>query len=152
MPNPSTTLQNEEYALQNIIQALVDGQEGFKTIGESIKDEGLRTFFLAESLEHARFRGDLESVLHQEGVRDVASRGTANGTLLRAWGGLKSKLGGGDTALLSTADEASRDTLEAYRNALQYELPLPVRQMIVSQSTHIEVVRGQVQDALRARN
>lgn len=152
MPNPSITLQNEEYALQNIIQALVDGQEGFKTIGESIKDEGLRTFFLAESLEHARFRGDLESVLHQEGVRDVASRGTANGTLLRAWGGLKSKLGGGDTALLSTADEASRDTLEAYRNALQYELPLPVRQMIVSQSTHIEVVRGQVQDALRARN
>lgn len=150
MPNPSTTLQNEEYALQNIVKALIDGQQGFQSIGESVADESLKTFFFAESLEQAKFRGELEAVLHQEGVRDVETHGTANGTLLRVWGELKNKLGGGDKALLSTAEEASRDTLQAYNEALGYELPLPVRQILVNQGTHIEGIHDQIQAALLA--
>jgi uncharacterized protein (TIGR02284 family) len=152
MPNPSTTLQNQEYALQNIVKALIDGQQGFQSIGESIEDEALKTFFLAESLEQASFRGDLESVLHQEGVHDVGSRGTANGTLLRVWGELKNKLGGGDKTLLSTAEEASRDTLQSYNEALGYELPLTVRQTLVNQGAHIEAVHDQIQTALLLRS
>jgi uncharacterized protein (TIGR02284 family) len=151
MSNPSTTLQNEEYALQNIIKALADGQQGFQSIAESIEDETLKTFFVAESLEHARFRGDLETVLHQEGVHDIEPGGTVNGTLLRVWGELKSKLGGGDKALLSTAEEATRDTLQSYNDALGYELPLTVRQTLVSQGSHIEAVHDQLQVALQAR-
>lgn len=150
MPNPSTTLQNEEYALQNIVKALTDGQQGLRSIAESIQDKALKTFFFAESLEHARFRGDLEAVLHQEGVRDIDAGGTANGTLLRVWGELKNKLGGGDKALLSTAEEATRDTLQSYNDALGYELPLTVRQTLITQGSHIEAVHDQIQVALLA--
>lgn len=152
MSNPSTTLQNEEYALQNVIKALIDGQQGFQSIGESIGDEALKIFFFAESLQHALFRGNLEAVLHREGVHDVGSHGTPNGTLLRVWGELKNKLGGGDKALLSTAEEATRDTLQAYNEALGYELPLTVRQTLVDQGTHLEAVHDQIQTALLARN
>ncbi|MFC5860976.1 PA2169 family four-helix-bundle protein [Acidicapsa dinghuensis] len=151
MSHPSTTLQNQEYALQNIIKALIDGQQGFQSIGESMQDEALKTFFLAESLEQARFRGELEADLHIEGVRDIETHGTANGTLLRIWGELKNKLGGGDKALLTTAEEATRDTLQTYNEALGYELPLPVRQILVNQGTHLEAVHDQIEAALLAR-
>ncbi len=75
-------------------------------IGEHLKDETLKRYFLAESLKRASFRGDLEEVLHQNGVHDIKESGTTIGTLQRAWGDLKAKLGGGDHTLLETAEQA----------------------------------------------
>ena len=71
MPSPSKDLKETESALLSVIHALIDGQEGFKKIGEEIKDEALKEYFLAESLTRAQFRGVLESILHQEGVHDI---------------------------------------------------------------------------------
>ena len=80
----------------------------------------------------------LESILHQEGVHDIKESGTAAGTVLRAWGDIKSTLGGGDSSLLSTAEEAEDQTLEAYNKAIDSFMPLPVRQILTTQSAHIE--------------
>ena len=81
MPNPSTTLQELESTLRLVIETLIDGQEGFQKIGDNLKDETLKRYFLAESLCRAQFRGELETVLHQEGVHDIHERGTASGTV-----------------------------------------------------------------------
>jgi hypothetical protein len=89
MPNPSNTLQELESTLRLVIETLVDGQEGLQKIGDDLKDEKLKRHFLAESLHRAQFRGDLEAILHQEGVHDVHEGGTASGAVQRAWAGLK---------------------------------------------------------------
>ena len=138
MSSPSKDLKEVETALRSVIQTLIDGQEGFKKIGEQLKDEALKEYFLAESLTRAQFRGVLESILHQEGVHDIKESGTAAGTVLRAWGDIKSTLGGGDSSLLSTAEEAEDQTLEAYNKAIDSFMPLPVRQILTTQSAHIE--------------
>jgi uncharacterized protein (TIGR02284 family) len=138
MSSPSKDLKEVESALRSVIQTLIDGQDGFKKIGEQLKDEALKEYFLAESLTRAQFRGVLESILHQEGVHDVKESGTAVGTVLRAWGDIKSTLGGGDSSLLSTAEEAEDQTLEAYTKATDSYMPLPVRQVLTTQSAHIE--------------
>jgi len=138
MSSPSKDLKETESALRSVIQALIDGQEGFKKIGEQFKDETLREYFLAESLTRAQFRGVLESILHQEGVHDIKESGTAAGTFRRAWGDLKSTFGGGDSSLLATAEEAEDETVEAYSKATETYLPLPVRQVLVTQAAHIE--------------
>ena len=138
MSSPSKDLKEVEAALRSVIQTLIDGQEGFKKIGEQLKDEALKEYFLAESLTRAQFRGVLESILHQEGVHDIKESGTAAGTVLRAWGDIKSTLGGGDSSLLSTAEEAEDQTLEAYNKAIDSFMPLPVRQILTTQSAHIE--------------
>jgi|SRR5215831_584811 len=138
MSSPSKDLKEVESALRSVIQALIDGQDGFKKIGEEIKDETLKEYFLAESLTRAQFRGTLESILHQEGVHDIKESGTAAGTIRRAWGGLKSTLGGGDASLLSTAEEGEDEAVEAYAKALEAYLPLPVRQVLATQAAHIE--------------
>jgi uncharacterized protein (TIGR02284 family) len=138
MSSPSKDLKEVESALRSVIQALIDGQDGFKKIGEQMKDETLKDYFLSESLTRAQFRGTLESILHQEGVHDIKESGTAAGTVRRAWGDLKASLGGGDTSLLTTAEDAEEEAVEAYDRALEAYLPLPVRQVLSTQAAHIE--------------
>jgi uncharacterized protein (TIGR02284 family) len=138
MSHPSKDLKEAESTLTAVIDSLIDGQEGFQKIGEEMKDEALKDYFLAESLRRAEFRGDLETVLHQEGVRDIHESGTASGTLHRAWGELKSALGGGEHAILETAEQAEDEAKKAYAAALDTHLPLPVRELLVTQAVHIQ--------------
>lgn len=126
-----------QLALNELISTLLDSQKGFADIGEHLKDEKLKHYFLAESLKRASFRGDLEEILHQNGVHDIKESGTTVGTLRRAWVDLKAKLGGGDHTLLETAERAEDETKKAYADALDQDLPLPVRQLIAEQQAHI---------------
>ena len=59
------------------------------------------------------------------------------GVVFRAWAGLLASLGGGDQTVLMTAEEADQSTREAYKDALDQELPTPVRQLLVEQQTQI---------------
>jgi len=55
----------------------------------------------------------------------------------RAWAGLKAKLGGGDHTLLESAEEAEDEAKKAYSDALEQNLPMPLRQLLTDQQTHI---------------
>jgi uncharacterized protein (TIGR02284 family) len=133
-----TAKQHEmELALKSLINMLQDSQKGFADIGEHLKDDTLKRYFLAESLKRASFRGDLEEILHQSGVHDIKESGTTAGTLHRVWGDLKAKLGGGDHTLLATAEQGEDDAKDAYEDALKQNLPLPVRQLVAEQQAHI---------------
>jgi uncharacterized protein (TIGR02284 family) len=130
--------QNEMVlALKSVINTLQDSQKGFADIGDHLKDETLKRYFLAESLKRASFRGDLEEVLHQNGVHDIDETGTTVGSLQRVWGDLKAKLGGGDHSLLDTAEQGEDATKDAYADALKEDLPLPIRQLLAEQQAHI---------------
>ena len=147
MSNASATLKEVEQALRNVIQSLIDGQEGFKQIGDELKDETHKRYFLAESLKRAQFRGELETVLHQEGIQDIKESGTAAGAVRRTWASLKHNLGGGDHTLLETAEQGEDATKEAYEDALDRELPFPVRQLLTTQSAHIQASHDYIKAA-----
>jgi uncharacterized protein (TIGR02284 family) len=147
--------QNEMVlGLKAVINSLQDSQKGFADIGDHIKDETLKHYFLAESLKRASFRGDLEEVLHQNGVHDVKETGTTLGAINRTWGDLKAKLGGGDHTLLETAEKGEDEVKSAYEDALKQELPLPIHQLLAEQQAHIltshDFVRNH-RDALTAK-
>jgi len=133
----SNSNKEMERALLTLINTLQDSQKGFADIGEHLKDETLKRFFLAESLKRASFRGELEDELHRAGMRDVKDSGTVSGALHRAWGDLKAKLGGGDHTLLETAEQGEDEAKQAYADALDQELPLPVRQILAEQQSHV---------------
>lgn len=124
-------------ALKEVINVLEDGQKGLSEIGEHLKDEKLKVVFLAESLKRASFRGELENELHRQGVGDVHETGTAAGAARRVWADLKAKLGGGDHTLLETAEQGEDEALDAYRDALEQDLPHPVREMLAEQQASI---------------
>jgi uncharacterized protein (TIGR02284 family) len=138
MSQPSKELEQAESAMQSVIDALIDSQEAFQQIGNELKDEMLKHYFMAESLKRAEFRGEIESVLHREGVRDINEGGTTAGTVHRAWADLKSRLGGGDHTLLATAEQGEDAARDAYDKAMDTYLPLPIRQLLTSQAAHIQ--------------
>ena len=123
--------------LKNVVNALEDSQKGFADIGEHLKEEKLKRYFLAESLKRANFRGELENELHRHGMADVHESGTVAGAFHRSWGDLKAKLGGGDHTLLETAEQGEDSAKKAYADALEQDLPLPVRQLLTEQQAHI---------------
>jgi uncharacterized protein (TIGR02284 family) len=133
--------------LRAVIQSLIDGQEGFQHIGEHLKDDTLKRYFMAESLQRASFRGELETLLHDEGVHDVKESGTVSGAIHRTWGDLKAHIGGGDHTLLQTSEQGEDAAKKAYKEALGKELPLPVKQLLTSQYGHIETSHDYVKAA-----
>ena len=139
--------QNEmELVLKGLINVLQDSQKGFADIGDKLKDETLKRYFLAESLKRANFRGDLESELHRAGVHDIHETGTTAGTLHRVWGDLKAKLGGDDHTLLETAEQGEDVAKKAYADALKQELPLPLQQLLIEQQAHVNASHDFVRD------
>jgi uncharacterized protein (TIGR02284 family) len=146
MPSDSGKQHEMERVLRSVINTLQDSQKGFADIGEHLKDETLKRYFLAESLKRAHFRGDLEEALHQNGVHDIDEKGTAAGTLHRVWGDLKAKLGGGDHGLLETAEKGEDEAKKAYTDALNQELPLPIRELLAEQQAHILTSHDYVRD------
>ncbi len=147
----STELKTAVKALINI---LLDSQKGFADIGEHLKDETLKRYFLAESLKRANFRAELENELHRQGVKDVNETGTTVGTIHRVWGDLKAKVSSGDHTLLETAEQGEDVAKKGYEEALKAELPLPLHQLIADQQKHVlmshDYVKAQ-RDALAAK-
>ena len=153
MPTETHKLTHEqvEETLRDVIQSLIDGQEGFQKIGEHLKDETLRKYFAAESLKRSQFRGELEELLHKAGVHDVKEKGTVSGAIHRTWGDLKAHLGGGDHTLLETAEAGEDEAKKAYKKALEKELPLPVKQVLTTQYVHIQNSHDYVKAARDSR-
>jgi uncharacterized protein (TIGR02284 family) len=150
----STKNKDMEKVLLSVAESLADGQKGFAEIGEHLKDDQLKRYFLAESLKRANFRAELENELHRAGMADVKETGSVSGALHRTWGDLKAKLGGGDHALLETAEQGEDAAKKAYKDALEHELPLPIRQLLSEQQAHVMTSHDYVKahrDALAAK-
>jgi len=148
MPHTSRDLKQAESAIHTVIESLIDSQEALVAIGEKLADRNLKHFFLAESLTRAQFRGELESILNQEGISDLREEAATAGAAHRAWVGLKFKLGGGDYTLLVTAERGEDAAKEIYENAIQATLPQPLRQALSSQAAHIQETKEFVKAAL----
>ncbi len=127
-----------EKVVKGIINVLQDGQKGFADLGEHLKDEPVKRYFLAESLKRANFRAELENELHRHGVKDIHEEGTTAGSLHRTWGDLKAKVfGSSDHEILATAEQGEDKAKAAYKDALAQELPLPLHQLLSEQNAHI---------------
>jgi len=142
------SINNDEViqVLKNVINALQDSQKGYADLGDHLQDETLKRYFLAESLRRASFHGELESELHHAGVKDIHETGTTAGTLHRVWGDLKAKVIHSDHEILATAEQGEDVAKKAYADALDQPLPLPIRQLLVTQQTHVVNAHNYVRD------
>ena len=71
MSTDSARQEEMKRVLKSLVNILQDGQKGFADVGEHLKDNTMKRYFLAESLKRAAFRADLENQLHHAGVHDV---------------------------------------------------------------------------------
>lgn len=133
-------IRNEQIlkALQPIIENLADGWLRFQRMSEHVQNGRVKGYFLTESQRRAQFLEDAKTILQIRSDYDPKQDITICGTLHRVWGELKSLHGGGDDALLETAEQGEGEVNKAYKKALTKQLPLPIHQMLSAQCTHIQ--------------
>src|SRR5258707_11016990 len=90
--------------IENLIETCKDGQKGYQDAAQHVKRSDLKTYFNEQSLERARFAGELEAELVRLGKPDKKVSGSVGGALRRAWIDTKANLGGGDKTILDSVE------------------------------------------------
>ncbi len=130
--------------LEDLIETCRDGQNGYRDAAEHVKDAELRAFFNEQSVERARFAGDLEQEAIRLGRSDVDREGSTTAAMHRAWIDLKANLGGGDTSILSSVESGEDNAKKKYEEALNQNLPGDLLGIIRQQAQSIFAAHDQV--------
>ncbi len=138
--------QKETSRLDDLIQTLRDGEEGFKQAAEAVRDSQLKSLFTEYSQQRSRFATDLQSqVRNLEKKPEINS--SAAGALHRGWINLKSVLTGGDDhAILAECERGEDSAVEEYKTALDDDLPQPLYDLISRQYTDIKEAHDRIRN------
>lgn len=137
--------QNE--VIENLIETLRDGQQGFKEAAESVKDPQLKSLFSEYSKQRARFLAELRNNVQSPDERETKVSGSAAGALHRGWINLKSAVTKGDDhSVLAECERGEDSAVEEYQKALNDGLSAPVREIVARQYTQIKATHDRIRD------
>jgi len=148
-----TDINKESISILNdLIETSKDGEKGFQTSAEDIKNDSVRAFFLSRSAEIATAVRELQAEVRALGG-DPETSSSVSGTLHRAWVDLKSTLTGkDDVAILNEVERGEDVALKAYKEALQKanekHVPANVTALISKQLSGVQANHDKVK-ALR---
>ena len=110
-----TDLNKEAISVLNdLIETSKDGQEGFKSCAEDVKDAQLKSFFVKRSSDCATAATELQAQVRALGGDPETSTSVA-GDLHRRWVDVKSIFTGkDDAAILNEAERGEDHALTAY--------------------------------------
>jgi uncharacterized protein (TIGR02284 family) len=119
--------------LNDLIETCKDGEEGFRTCAEDVRDMQLKTLFTD------RARGCNEAALELQKIvvslgGDPETKSSVSGALHRRWLDIKSAITGHDDhAILSECERGEDVAKRSYRNALDKVLPEEIRVVVERQ-------------------
>lgn len=130
--------------VNDLLQTLEDGKEGFQKAAESVKETDLKALFQSYSAERGEMIGELRRVSPAD-ADDAKS--SVTGAVHRGWINLKAALTAGDDhAILAECERGEDHAVAQYRDALEKSLPEPVRSVVASQSVRILAVHNKVKE------
>ena len=139
--------------LNDLIETSKDGEYGFQTSAEYLRDPALKQSFLTRAAECRQAATELQQLVKRFGG-DAEDSGTAAGALHRGWVAVKGTLAGyTDKAILEETERGEDSALASYRKALEEDLPADVRLVIERQYEGVKRNHLQVRtarDAARA--
>ena len=126
--------------INDLIETLKDGQEGFRQAAEAVEDPELKSLFNEYSLQRARFAGELQSDAIGLGESNPEKRSSAAGAMHRAWIDLKSAITKHDDhAILAECERGEDSAIKEYQTAMEEEeLAAPVREVISRQYAEVK--------------
>jgi len=138
-------MKEQDKTVDNLIETLKDGQEGFKQAAEGVKDPQLKAVFDEYSRQRGRFAVELRSKAQSADERDSEMSGSAAGALHRGWINLKSALTRGDDhSILAECERGEDSAVEEFRKALNNGLSAPVQESVSRQYVQIKEAHDRV--------
>ncbi len=136
--------------LNSLVETCRDGQEGFRTAAEHVRDPQLKQLFTTYSQQRAQFVAELQVEIRRLGG-DPDRSGSVAGALHRGWMNLRSGIAGGDDqALVAEAERGEDSAKAAYEDALQRGLPTAARSLVEQQYARVKEAHDRIR-ALRER-
>src|SRR5438477_12720190 len=131
-------MKKENTVLNNLIETLKDGQEGFKQAAESVRNPALKSLFSEYSQQRSRFASSLQAEARKLGEEKPETSSSATGALHRGWINLKSAITGGDEhAILAECERGEDSAVEEYNKALDDGLSPSAQELVSRQFAEV---------------
>jgi uncharacterized protein (TIGR02284 family) len=125
--------------VDDLVETLKDGQEGFKQAAEGVKDPQLKSLFNEYSRQRSRFATELRNQVQRLGKSEGETSSSTAGALHRAWINLKSAVTKGDDhAILAECERGEDSAVAEYKKAMDDGLSAPMRDIVSQQYTEIK--------------
>ena len=141
-------MQNDKAisTLNNLIETCKDGELGFKTAAEGLKNPEIKAKFLTYSRERGEMARELQNEVRRLGG-DPEKSGSMSGSLHRGWLDIKSAVTGKDDhAIVAEAERGEDVAKAAYENALKETLPTSAQTLVQQQAARVRLAHDQVRD------
>ncbi|HEU5236155.1 MAG TPA: PA2169 family four-helix-bundle protein [Pyrinomonadaceae bacterium] len=135
--------------LNGLIQTCRDGENGFQTAADSVKDPDLKMFFRESSIHRAQFASELQAEVRRLGGKPTKS-GRVSAVFHRGWINIKSIVTGSDDAILSECERGEAAALENYQEVLKKNLPPNVLPVVKHQFTEVKRSLDAIRDSEQA--
>jgi len=147
----ATDTNNVISTLNNLIETCKDGQNGFQTAAEGVKNNDLKTLFHTYSQQRAQFAGELQTEVRRLGG-DPEKTGSVAATLHRGWIDIKSAVTGEDeNAVISECERGEDSAVRNYQDAIADEnLPADIRAIVQRQFTQVKDAHDRIRSLERA--
>jgi uncharacterized protein (TIGR02284 family) len=141
-----STASTKDYisTLNNLIETLKDGEEGFHKAAENVKRSDLKTLFNEYSRQRSQFASELQMEVTRLGG-DAEKSGSVSGALHRGWidvkGAVTSK---DDHSVLEEGERGEDSAVKNYQTALGEDLPGDLRSIVEQQYQHIQQAHNRI--------
>ncbi len=130
--------------LNNLIETCKDGENGFRTAADGVKNPELTTLFNTYSQQRAQFAAELQAEVRTLGG-DPENTGSVAATLHRGWINIKSTVTGEDEgAVISECERGEDSAVKNYTNALNENLPANVQSIVQRQFTQVKEAHDRI--------
>jgi uncharacterized protein (TIGR02284 family) len=135
--------------LGELLEVCRDGEQGFQTAAEGVRDPQLQILFQTYSRQRQEFAVELQTEISRLGG-DPERRGSVAGMLHHGWMNIRSAVAGGDNAILGEAERGEDSARSAYEKAVAEGLPEGARLVVERQHARVKEARDRVR-AVRER-
>jgi len=131
--------------LNDLIETLKDGKNGFETAASDVKDANVKAIFTQFAQQRSQLASELQSEVRKLGG-DPEKSGSVSATMHRGWINIKSALGGGEKSILNEAERGEDVAVRSYEKALQQNLPGDLSSVIRRQYDQVKQAHDRVRD------
>jgi uncharacterized protein (TIGR02284 family) len=131
-------------ALNDLIETCKDGEEGFNTAADGLRDPQTKSLFQQYSRQRAEMARQLQDEVARLGGAAERS-GSLSASLHRGWMNIKTAIAGRDDQLIIAEAERGEDIAKkAYEAALQQPLEPRARALVDQQAAQVRAVHDRV--------
>ena len=140
----ATDNDNTISTLNNLIETCKDGENGFRTASDGVKNQELKTLFLTYSQQRAQFAAELQQEVRRLGG-DPEQTGSVAASLHRGWINIKSAVTGEDEgAVISECERGEDSAVKNYQDALKENLPADLQTTIQRQYAQVKEAHDRI--------